>query len=162
MSSINYTNYTYIRSPENATSDEVRSWVIDQLVNYNRPVILGTPGHVTIAYDYDATTNKVFIHNGYQNASHVEFTTQFDDAHTLTFDGSHVDSNNYIYQDQYYCPCQLDFHFHTFAYIQYSSTHHIRECDCGIYGLQRHNYVPVRYSPEIVEVCDKCGAMRVI
>lgn len=162
FSSINYSNYIYIRTPDGATSDQVKSWVIDQIVNFDRPVILGRPGHVTIAYDYDSSTDKVYVHNGWLAHSHDEFNYQFDDAHTLVFNGQHNHSNNYTYQNQSYCQCQLTSHYHRCGYNMESDTQHRWECYCGAYGYESHSFVPVSPFPLIVLECEKCGERKVL
>ncbi|MBO4666941.1 MAG: hypothetical protein J5666_02265 [Bacilli bacterium] len=162
FSSINYSDYYYIRSPVGATSAEVKSWVIDQIVNHDRPVILGRAGHVAIAYDYNSAYDIVYVHNGWLNSTHAAFYYDFDDAHTLVFTGNHNHSNNYIYENQSYCHCQLNSHYHKYSYLIESDIQHCWICYCGAYGYENHNFVPVLPLYLMLFECDKCGIRKII
>ena len=158
---LNFNSYTYIRSPIGATSDQVKQWVIDQIENYDRPVILGRPGHVTVAYDYDIISDKVYVHNGWLGSTHAEFDSQFDDAHTLVFSGNHNHSNNYSYLDYYVCGCGFSFHNHDFTagYSQYTNELHYKLCSCGYQETEPHDLVVIQLRPRLVVGCQKCGSV---
>lgn len=159
FSSINYSNYTYIRSPVGSTSSQVKAWVIDQIVNYNRPVILGRSGHVAIAYDYDSSLDIVYVHNGWIGHSRDAFNFNFDDAHTLIFTGQHNHSDNYLYNNSYYCVCQVESHTHVFdySYSLYNDYYHYNSCYCGYTILEEHSLVVFQYKPKLILCCSKCG-----
>lgn len=156
FNSINYSSYAYIRSPVGATSAEVKAWVINQIVNYNRPVILGTSGHVTVAYYYDSDTDTVYVHNGWLSHSCDPFTTSFDDAHTIRLTGSHNHSNNYVYSNSGFCECGLSSHEHFFNYISLSSTQHSVNCHCGYYDVEDHSFILISPLPFGIMECEKC------
>lgn len=158
FTNINYSDYTYIRSPVGSTSAQVKAWVIEQIVDYDRPVILGTPGHVTVAYEYDSDNDIVYVHNGWLNSAHYAFTTSFSDAHTLVFNPFlHNDSNNYLYSGNYYCECELNSHNHYIGYEPYSSTQHECVCYCGHYYYEAHTFRIYSLKPRPVYCCTACG-----
>ena len=163
FSAINYTDYQYIRSPVGSTSSEVKQWVIDQITNYNRPVILGRAGHVTVAYDYDDVSDKVYVHNGYVNQTHLEFTYNFDDAHTLVFTGNHNHSDNYTFaSSDSCCGCGYTTHVHdgAYGYTQYDSAQHLNSCSCGMDVLETHTMVIIQRKPVLIMGCTQCGYLE--
>ena len=153
FSGINYSSYSYIRSPQGATSDEVKAWVVDQICNYGRPVILGYPGHVTIAYDYDSSNQIVYIHQGWLNYEHVPWTGTFSDAHTIVLSNyNHNHSDNYIYGNNTYCECELSSHNHRLSCQYYDDDYHEYSCYCGYSYQEYHTLLTIGHRT----ICNKC------
>lgn len=158
------TDYSIVSCNEErnpSASNSVRDFAIQQ-VQQGNPVLLsvgGNGGHVVVAYDYDANTDELFCHMGW-NASSTHRTVEsfgfsiYKTALALNFNASHTHSNNYavvtvtdgIPSTGYYCyhDCHIvtytngNRHEYTDHFVYYSSSKHKAYCYCGKYVLLAH------------------------
>jgi hypothetical protein len=155
-----FSSYNGESSP--SLSDNVRNFAISQ-VSAGNPVLLSigktTGGHVVVAYDYDANTDKLYCHMGW-NASTTHSTiesqsyTRYKTALAINFNLSHGHSNNYgvttidndVPTTNFYCyhDCHIStysnsgIHSYTDHYALHSSQKHKAYCACGEYVLRPH------------------------
>ena len=127
---------------ENLTNDQFLRNETIHLLQHNVPVmlLLGNdtgPCDAVIAYDYDASSNKVYCHFGYENKTHYDYGKDYVYIRGLyaisPLDrNSHVHSNNYVdMNNNQYCSCKLNVHNHCFEYKNFKDGH-IAKCFCGL------------------------------
>lgn len=121
--------------------EEVKDFAIDY-IKQGYPVIVGIPGHVTVAYDYNEATDTVYGYWGHRSSKMHHAYTQFSDAYAIVLDIPHVHSDNYILDGTETCYCDLDYHVHdyTYRYEQFKAFAHKSFCWCGDFILEDHLY----------------------
>ena len=147
----------------------LRQYVI-QKVKQGIPVLVGgtvgVNGHACIAYDYDSSTDTIYLHWGVPFGSIPSPITAENDfifrsATTLQFYGQHNHTNNYQLVTNgnvtYYCGCHLVTHKHVAHTIEtYDDEFHIENCFCGYSKRDFHTCTGNfgRY-----ENCTECGTL---
>lgn len=130
---INYYLFTYLGLTTSACSVNTVISNVEQFVaNYvsqGIPVIVGIPGHVTVAYDYDSENNELYGYWGYGASNNHKKYTSFSDAYAIVLNMDHFHSNNYIIEGETFCACKLDSHIHQFGN---QTNIHLNVCYCGI------------------------------
>lgn len=167
-------------------SNSVRDFAITQ-VSLGKPVLLSMSksngGHVAVAYDYDAKTDKLYCHMGW-NASTTHSTiedcsyTRYKSALSININLSHNHSNNYgvttitnnVSTTNNYCfhDSQILTYFncggHTYNdhFEYYSEEKHKAYCSCGHFVLKSHSVKPGstrRIRGHLYATCADCGAL---
>ena len=174
----------YLYQERGYTKDEVevkhvtsnmREFTINR-IKEGQPVILflGSPSgfHFVIAYDLndngteDISDDEIYAHYGWgEDKTHINIDT--DDypwlvsAMALNFTIEHSCSNNYEYNDDYYCSCYFSCHpNHEHAYEYYDENQHIYSCNCVVKDENKveHNW---QYTSNIIgghtKTCSDCG-----
>ena len=134
-------------------------------------------GHAMIAYDYNATTDTIYVHPGWIGFSthrSLQETgyTQIWDATAIIPSRAHSCTNNYLFTKNYYrhthCPCDSSIHpngvqnhSHIFSRIKpdgENKSFHIASCSCGLWKYETH-YFSNRYRSDghTYAYCSKCG-----
>ncbi len=134
-------------------TSNVKNQIINLLQN-NIPVILGIGsnlgGHVVVAYKYDNSTNKIYVHSGYENLTCVTIEdlnyNSYDFGIYFTPTCNHICSDNYIHNSKRYCVCDLDgthsHHTHRYNIInERLLNYHNLECICGCESIAYHTIV---------------------
>ena len=151
---------------EKSDSDSLGNGVKEFTINYLKqgyPVIVGIPGHVTVAYDYYEPSDTVYGYWGYGEIDNHKAYTQFSDAYVIALKTGHIHSNNYDLNGTPTCSCKLSTHQHdyTYNYKKSTSQHHKATCYCGASELQPHLYKSenvVTIKGHIYATCSECRA----
>ncbi len=151
-------------------SDAIKSYIVEQAKKGNpvlASIIMDSISHTCIIYDYNATSDILYLHFGnYQATVHMSsmasINTYFCSALTIEFNSKHNHSNNYILVTNgnltYHCGCELPTHKHkyTHSYAQYNDEYHLEYCHCGASKQNLHECTGLygRY-----EACIHCGTI---
>ena len=141
------------------TQDNLKSYIINK-VTQGIPVIVcagywdnDLKGHSFIIYDYDAVSDELYCHNGFDDGkTHVKFSTilysTIGGVVSLDFKTEHSHSNNYVGKhNMEYCSCFAPTDIHPSHecryYKKYNETYHTYACDCtpSADNLFEHNFV---------------------
>lgn len=148
-----YTFETLNNDYDMSQSENVKEYIIEKVI-LGIPVLVcmswNTFLHACIAYDYDAATDRVFLHGGdydctYHFDAELADSAYFMSAATLNLHGvahSHSDNYKLINDDESttsYCGCQLDIHNHVYQYTSTGVSYHRITCFCGENYLARHS-----------------------
>lgn len=99
--------------------------------------------HAVVAYDYDLNLNQLLAHFGWgRSTAYVSLASQdytvIRTVNSISFNVSHVHSNNYVINGYAYCGCGQ--HNHRLAYSSFTEAYHVVRCiDCGVYYTEAHN-----------------------
>ena len=149
---------------ESEGKEEVKDFAV-HYVQQGYPVIVGIPNHVTVAYDYNESTDTLYGYWGHRTEEMHSPYTDFSDAYAIVLSMDHVHSDNYILNGVETCSCQLDSHQHDFSYRceYYSVTNHREYCYCGAYQTRSHNFTHSYESSGVYhkEYCI-CGAHQIM
>ena len=139
------------------TSLDVKNFAINY-VKKGFPVIIGIPGHVTVAYDYDEVNDNLYGHWGWGDSDSHRLYTSFSDSWALVLDADHVHTANYIIDEESICPCDLACHIHDYSYrtSSYDSFYHKNMCYCDDYELDMHILRTKTINGKQYKYCTEC------
>lgn len=117
---INYYLFSYLGLLTNecfvqTVNSNVEEFVKEKVSN-GEPVIVGIPGHVTVAYDYDILQDQLYGYWGWRDSNNHAPYTNFSDAYAIALNLEHKHSDNYIINGVETCSCRLSYHVHNYDY----------------------------------------------
>ena len=140
-------------------------------------------GHAMVAYDYDESTGKIYVHPGWHNNEKHESLDSLGydvwwDATAIVADKPHSESDNFVFSSGYcrhtHCTCEFSIHpthtinhphsnhvfSSTYAKPDYESdAYHKAFCSCGEWKYEPHYYTNMYLSSEhhVMGYCSRCG-----